>query len=346
MSELKVKFLARTAADQDPALWLSLFPGRHPVHKGVRFSFDPNDQSYDWLVVYEDLPYPQGSKKSMRVEPLACARDNTLFITTEPHSIKIYGPQYLSQFGHVLSMQPRHILGHKSQIERTPPLRWYYGRPFEPGMDYTNWDQMMARKPPLKTGQASTVCSSKQMGPVFKQRYAFTQALKDGLGDQLDWFGRGVRPIADKSEAMDSFRYHIAIENHIAPGHWTEKIADCFLAICLPLYAGPPDIGDVFPVESFVPIDVNNQAQTLETIKQLIRDDAYTKRLPAIIEARQRVLNDYNLMFVISDIVLEKHQSLSGAPVQSILGRHRFRKSRPLRAMSDAIHRLKHAPKK
>jgi len=93
-SPLKVKFLARTSADQNPALWLSLFKGRLPQIDNVEFTFDLEAQHYDWLVVYEDLTALENDTRSNRAEKLACARENTLFITTEPTSIKLYGPGY------------------------------------------------------------------------------------------------------------------------------------------------------------------------------------------------------------------------------------------------------------
>jgi hypothetical protein len=50
--------------------------------------------------------------------------------------------------------------------------------------------------------------------------------LKDILGDDFNVFGRGIRPITDKAEAMDSFRYHVAIENHIEPGQTVGELLD------------------------------------------------------------------------------------------------------------------------
>lgn len=334
--------MARTHADHTPALWTSLFPARDPKVNRCDFIFDPDARHYDWLVVYEDLPFLPGERRANRIEKLACARKNTLFITTEPYSIKIYGRHYLRQFGHVMSAQPTQIIDHPNHIQQTPPLRWYYGRPFGDGI-YLDVDTMGAFVPSKKYN-ISTVCSDKQMSHTFKKRYQFTQYIKNNLGDKLTWFGRGIRPISDKAEAMDDYRYHIAIENHIASHHWTEKIADCFLAGCLPFYHGPPNIFDYFPEASLIPIDTNHPQTTLEIIKKAMKDKAYTKALPAITEARNRVLNDYNIMNIVAKTVETKHAN-ANITKGEICGRHIFRKEHPVLAISDALHRTKHRPR-
>ena len=334
---LTVKFVARTAADQNPALWTALLPRSDADAFGVRYTFDIDARDYDYLVVYEDLPYPAGSTRSERVERLACAPANTLFVTTEPTSIKIYGRHYLRQFGHVLSHQPREVINHPGQIVRTPPLRPYYGRPLGDGGRYLTYEEL-AQAPFARTGvkkypEVSTVCSDKTMTPALKARYDFVMAMREA--GELDVFGRGIRPIDEKSEAMDAYSYHIAIENHVAPGHWTEKISDCFLAECLPFYHGDPEIAEAFPAEAVIPIDIADYGASAETIAKTMRDQVYPVRLPAIREAKRRVLEDHNLLKVCAEIARETYQT--GQASGDVMGRHAFRKAHPLLAARDAL---------
>ena len=166
--------------------------------------------------------------------------------------------------------------------------------------------------------------------------------LKEILGDDFDVFGRGIRPITDKAEAMDSFRYHIAIENHVEPGHFTEKIADCFLAYCVPFYFGPPDIMEFFPEGSIIPIDIFDIQGAANIIRQEIKPGSYEARLPAIIEAREKVLTEYNLMNTIAQIVKSKHNPHATPESDGhIYGRHMFRKKKPLAAFGDVLHRYR-----
>lgn len=176
---------------------------------------------------------------------------------------------------------------------------------------------------------------------VHAQRYDCIMELKRRLGDALYLFGRGINPISNKAEAMDDFRYHIAIENHIEPHHWTEKIADCFLAYCLPFYYGPPNIADYFPQDAVIPIDIFDIDGAERIIRESIAQGLYEKRLPAIIEARERVLRDYNLVNVIAEIVSERHIQSSAIKKTEISGRHIFRKRHPLKASLDGLHRIR-----
>ncbi|MBC6402249.1 MAG: glycosyltransferase [Hyphomonadaceae bacterium] len=350
MARLHIKFIARVAADQDAALWLSLFPGRDPVIGECEFTFDMDARAYDWLVVYEGLPFPGGDKKSSRIEPLACARENTLFITTEPSSVKIYGPQFLRQFGHVLSVQPKHIINHPNHIFHTPPLRWYHGRPMDasagPGRNvagyYTDIDEYMATPPPRKTKDLSIVCSSKQMSPAFRARYRFTEHLKSVLGDRLEWFGWGVRAMHDKAEAMDAYRYHIAIENHLEPHHWTEKITDSYLAYCLPFYHGAPNLSDYFPRDSFIAIDIFDIATSTKIILEAMESSENEKRADAVKEARKLTLTKHNLMNVVSKIVFENHRAEPASGRDNIYDRHVFRQKNPLATVRDMAHRARY----
>jgi hypothetical protein len=65
---------------------------------------------------------------------------------------------------------------------------------------------------------------------------------------------RGVisSDIRDKREKMSGFKFSLCFENCIFPGYITEKIFDCFLAGCIPVYFGAPDITDFVPAGSFI----------------------------------------------------------------------------------------------
>ncbi len=65
---------------------------------------------------------------------------------------------------------------------------------------------------------------------------------------------RGIIPadLQRKREVMSDFKFAICFENCAFPGYVTEKIFDCFLAGCIPVYFGAPDITDFVPKESFI----------------------------------------------------------------------------------------------
>ena len=339
---MRVKFLAKTSPEQDPELWTSLFPNGNTTINGKDFIFDIEARDYDWLVVYQGLPPLKGEKKINRIEPLACARDNTILITTEPSSIRLDGPNFMSQFGYVLTNKVPELVRHNRQIRQTPPLRWFYGRPMGDGSgQFISFDDLRAQTPLPKTKDISTVCSTKQMThTVHSKRYEFVMALLERM-PELDIFGRGIKPIDEKSEAMKDYRYHIAIENHIEAGHWTEKLADSFLAYCLPFYFGDPDYASVFPKEAVIPINIYDLDAAERIIRDAIEQNTYEKRLPDITKARDIILKDYNVVTSIERFISAQATQPAPQTPNFIYGRHIFRKKFPLKSVSDAIFRMK-----
>ncbi len=297
---IRAKFLYRGRSENGDDLWLRQFPGRSGRWTNVQFILDRECRDYDWLVVYDDLP-PAGTERfSAREEILACDPANTLLITSEPSTIKVYGRNYLKQFGHVLTTQEPWVIRHPGAIYSQCGYRWFYGI----GPDYTrSWDEMEAHPPTAKTGLISTVCSTKkQKNTVHARRYAFTMKLKEVM-PELELFGRGIRPLSDKAEALDSFRYHVVIENFQGRDHWSEKLADAFLGHTLPFYFGCPNVGDYFPADSLIAIDPFDEQRSIGVIRDAIASGEYERRLEAVSEARRRVLEEFNVFAVVAKII-------------------------------------------
>lgn len=312
-----VKFVARGKGPHEVTRWLRQFPGQVPKWGRCQFIFDPTVRDYDWLVAYDDLP--TGTS-----ETLPCPLENTLLVTMEPSSVKLYGASFLRQFGVILTSQEPWAIRQPHAIYSQAGLRWYYGIGKDTVRDY---DALAAMPPPEKTAAISTVCSSKQQGhTLHRKRYQFIQWLNKKM-PELEVFGRGVRFIDDKADAVDPYRCHIAIENHVAPHHWTEKLADCFLGWSLPIYHGCQNVAEYFPEDSFIPIDIQKPDASLAAIQAAIEPAEYERRLPAIREARRRVLEEYNLFALLSRII-ESHSNKTRANGDIIRSRHSLRRSK------------------
>ena len=276
---IRVKLISRTS----PEKWLHQPPHGSPTRGRCSFIFDRNARNYDWLVVYDDIPPGAGGAKGQASETLACDAGNSILVTTEPSSIKIYGNDYTRQFGAVLTSQEEWALPHPRRIYSQPALHWFYGV----GSQWVvPFDEIAASA--LQEGKArdvSMVFSPKSMRHTLHwRRHEFMKQLMDTL-PEIDVYGRGARPLDDKAEALDAYRYHVAIENFIGPHHWTKKLADAFLGLALPFYCGCPNATDYFPAESFIPLDLKDPEGAARIIRQAISDNEYEKRLPAIIEA-------------------------------------------------------------
>lgn len=63
---------------------------------------------------------------------------------------------------------------------------------------------------------------------------------------------RGEVPVFAKVSTLADYRFALCFENTAFPGYVTEKIFDCFLARCIPVYLGAPDITDLVPAAAFI----------------------------------------------------------------------------------------------
>ena len=329
--KLRVKVLSRLPEIE----WQRYFPGPEPEWGECRFLFDPAERHYDWLVVYNDIPPAGNERFSRNEELLASTANNSLLVTTEPSSIKTYGNKFTGQFGHVLTSQEEWALPHRHRIYSQPALHWFYGAG---GSTPRTWREMHDANP-VKSRSIATVCARKKhQTKTHIHRNQFVRNLKSEI-PELEIYGRGVKPIADKAEAIDTYYHHLAIENHFASHHWTEKLADCYLGLALPFYAGCPNAVDYFPADSFVSIDIYQVEEAVASIRKTMQDKEYERRLPALREARRRVLEEYNFFAVISAIIAEHHQPGAAADILLRSRRAMLRHS-PAAALSHFVTKL------
>lgn len=300
---------------------------------GVLFIYDALCRDYDWLVVYDEMP-SKGEFSMWEAEELACPREQTILITVEPPSIKLYPRCYTSQFGYVLTTHSPDELPHPGRMYGEGCLDWCAGIPYSEVFEMRDY-------PKDKT--IATICSSKQQThTLHAKRYALTKYLSERM-PELDWYGWGVKKLDKKYEAQNDYRYSIAVENYVAPYHWTDKIADPLLSLCLTFYVGDPRLEEVFPAESFIRIPLDDPEEAHRIIRQSIDNGEYEKRLPAIREARRRLVEQYNMFNRVADLIQE-HTAKSGQAAMPerpylLRGRHRLRRN-PLHLLTEGWEQL------
>ena len=141
----------------------------------------------------------------------------------------------------------------------------------------------------------SVFCSTQTLTPTHRLRLRFVEQLKEHFGEQLHWYGNGVNPVAEKWEGLAPYRYSLVLENQASAHVITEKLMDAFLALCYPIYWGAPDAAAFFDPDSFTTIDIKDLAGSIARIEEILQQDPYEQRLPAIRASRDRVLTDYHL---------------------------------------------------
>ena len=170
----------------------------------------------------------------------------------------------------------------KEYIHSQPAIFWRVNR---------DYDFLISCTPPDKTRQLSWITSRLTNLKGHRARMAFLSQIQGKL--VFDLWGRGFTRIEDKWDGLAPYRYSLAIENYSNPFYWSEKLADCYLAWCMPIYYGCTRVTDYFPAESMIQIDIHEPEVALEKIKEAIASNAWQRNLDAIAYARELILNRY-----------------------------------------------------
>ena len=296
-------------------------------HEGVTFIHKSTCREYDWLLVYDDMPKRNAGTIQREVEQLACPREQTILVTAEPPTIKLYPGCYTRQFGYVLTTHDPLYLPHRNYRRGQGCLRWIAAYNRHEVFSQPEWP---------KSKLISTVCSNKMMKHTQHfNRFRLTQHVAQNL-PELDWYGWGMKPLQRKFQALNDYKYHIAAENYIHPYHWSDKISDPILGLCLTFYAGDPALAEVLPEESFIPIPIDNPEAALEIIRKAIRDNEYEKRLPAIREARRLIITKYNLYSQAAELIRNHSPGTEPTGPACIRGRHSLRRN-PFYALEEFL---------
>lgn len=108
-----------------------------------------------------------------------------------------------------------------------------------------------------------------------------------------------VSGFINKEIGIRDYKYSIAIENSSQKNYFTEKILDCLLLWSIPIYWGCPNISSFFPEHSFYNIELDKP----EEIHSIIKRPIEKKNIEAMKEARDLILNKYNIWPVIESLL-------------------------------------------
>lgn len=288
----------------NPRMFLKQSPQMNPVYEGVSFTFGidvPDDT--DVLIVH--------IRASFSI-PTRLPRERTVFIAGEPDVIHPYSIRFLNQFG-IVSTTSDKVLDTVVRRENYCAV-WFAGVDFNHYPELPaplGYDWFSSLEVPEKKNRISVITSNKAGTRFHKKRLEFISELRRQLPDLVDFYGFGGNKVPDKKDALLPYRYHIALENGDGMFTWTEKLSDPLLCWCLPFHAGCPNISDDLPEKSFRKIDLDHPDESIAMIRRTLEEDAWEASLPAIAEARQRILTRYNLMHLFADLA---RQSMTMMP--------------------------------
>jgi hypothetical protein len=274
--------------------WFRQTPNNNGVWEDFRFQLEDEKNETEWLVVFDE---PTPSLKT------TTPYERRILFVTEPPEMKNYKADFVNQFQFMVS--PYALPGFRGHhLQQQSALNWQYGidqsRP-PPHPSALDWSALSADKP--KSKLVSVICSNKTRLPAHRRRLAFVELLKQRLGDRVDVFGRGMREISDKQEAIAAYKFHIVLENNDVDHFWTEKLADAYLGDAFPIFAGCANLDIYFDRDSFRRIDICNPDRGVDDVERIINSNLWSDQRELIREARRRVMFKYNYVAVTAKII-------------------------------------------
>lgn len=248
--------------------------------EGIKFTTDPVAEC-DYLIV---IDHPDSDFE------VYCNPACIWLLNSEPpaefHRLRHMGD---AQYGRIYVQDT--FTNSSYHVPAQPCLPWWIGK---------SYDELMQQPVPLKTKQLSWITSNAKWLRGHKKRMIFLETLQKQI--DFDLYGKGFTPIEDKWDGLAPYRYALAVENHSSEYYWSEKLADCFLSWCMPIYYGCTRIEHYFPKESLICIDIEDP-DAPKIIRSIMVSNAWEKNLEAIAYARQLVLNRYQYFpFITAEI--------------------------------------------
>lgn len=167
------------------------------------------------------------------------------------------------------------------------------------------YDELKSIKYPIKTKKASAVVSNKHVHRLEYLKKVIQNKNIDlyGRGHDSNIFGDSYKGPLEydgncKYRGIVDYKYSIVLENSSQENYWTEKLSDVFLSWTMPLYWGCPNLDRYFSKESYYYLDFKSQNPELE-IKKIINRPLTEKQISAISDARNLILDTYNIWNVI-----------------------------------------------
>ncbi len=267
------------------------------IYNNKKFFINTEVEEPDYWFIIENT-------YSAKKEKVNINKDNIIFLGSdsryEPSYYLLKSKQeFLSQFHTVYYHTAVNL---KNSINKPSFCNWKLrGDPFENKFEESDID-FYENYHPKKTKLLSVYCTDKVVNEVQKVRFDFVKKLKRELGDELHWYGYENKT-EDKIEGIGSYKYHLVLENNLLPNTMTEKLFDSYLGNSYPIYSGATNAEDYFPSNSFARINMHDFNGSINVIKDCISNNYYEANYEKLLEARKIVLERFNLIKRIDEIV-------------------------------------------
>lgn len=199
------------------------------------------------------------------------------------------------------------LLQHQGKFIPSPPFIYWLIEGGDRKLSYTDIQNLDISN---KSKEISCIANlDKKAFAGHLQRAEFVRFLQT-TPLPIEYFGgeKTHNLIPTKLEALQDFKYSVAIENSSTPYYFSEKITDCFLAGCMPIYYGAENIFDFFPEKSLIWIDIKRPQKAQQIIQNALKEKLWEKNQDFILQAREKCLKDYNFITAMGEKIAQDFQ--------------------------------------
>lgn len=233
--------------------------------------------------------------------------------TTIKNELDLYPKEKLIYFsrealdGYSIKNYPDDKFTHFSYWNNTGYLftRWIYQKQGYGGTKKT-YSQLKNEVLPKKEKSLCCILSDKEMcdGHVMRKKFTkdFLQKYNFDLYGEVN-FRNSELVDNDKNNTLVQYKYCLGFDNQDKiDNFFGTQFTDAILAECCPIFWCGTDLSKHFPEGSFIQLDIRKENE-IERIIEIIENDDFEKRIPAIKEAKRLLLDKYNVWPTIKSIV-------------------------------------------
>ena len=154
----------------------------------------------------------------------------------------------------------------------------------------------------------SCIQSDKQFTEGHKLRHNFLANFIKTTPELIDLYGgisfrNKILKDDDKFYALSNYKYCLSFDNQdTIKSFFGTQFTDSILYWTVPIYWGGANLDRFFPKDSYIQIDIRKSGE-LDRVIDIINNDDYESRLPALKEARELILNKYNMWPMLDEII-------------------------------------------
>jgi hypothetical protein len=222
--------------------------------KPTRIQFVLNQMEFDGITLFTDhtILDPIVDSVKSKIKIAWCLESPVVALTTHQNL-------------HTVAHKFDYLLCYREDLIKSNPKKFL---PNSPGGTLI-LDEDLDLHEEHKSKNCSMVLSGKRTYPGHVLRH---QIQHSSTG--IDFYGWGSPGgfIENKIVALKDYMFHFTIENVIAPHYFTEKLIDCLLTGCVPIYYGAPNIGDYFNTKGFVIFNSIEELHSIKLSKSIFQD--------------------------------------------------------------------------